>query len=276
MTEFELQGHRGARGLFPENTLDGFVRALAFGLDSIELDIAITADGVAVVVHDPILNPDLVRHQDGTWLAGEGEPIRALSFAQLQEFDVGRIRPGSASARAHPNQMPQDGARIPTLRDVFEVTSFSAVIIDAELKTDPARPDLTVSPEAMADSVVQVATDAHALDRLAIRSFDWRGLDHLRRAHPQIRLAWLTGPGQDADTPDRVAHAASGCPFTPTWAPFHGSLDRPCLDRAHALGLRVVPWTVNLPQDMARLIAWGVDGLCTDRPDLASPLRPLA
>ena len=274
MTGFELQGHRGARGLFPENTLDGFVRALAFGLDSIELDIAITADAVAVVVHDPILNPNLVRLADGTWLPGEGEPILALSFAQLQEFDVGRIRPLSALARAYPNQVPQDGARIPTLRDVFEVTSRSAVVIDAELKTDPARPDLTVSPEAMAEKVVQIAVDAHALDRLAIRSFDWRGLDYLRSAHPQIRLAWLTGPGQNADTPGRVAQAASGCAFTSTWAPFHGSLDRPSLDRAHALGLRVVPWTVNLPQDMARLIAWGVDGLCTDRPDLAAPLRP--
>lgn len=276
MTGFELQGHRGARGLYPENTLDGFVRALAIGLDSIELDIAVTADGVAVVVHDPILNPDLVRLPDGSWLPGAGEPILKLTYAQLQDFDVGRIRPGSALARAHPDQIPQDGARIPTLRDVFEATAGSGVVIDAELKTNPARPDLTVSPEVMADMVVKIATDAHAFDRLAIRSFDWRGLDYLLKAHPQIRLAWLTGPGQDVDTPSRVAQAACGLVVTPTWAPFHGSLDRPSLDRAHALGLRVVPWTVNLPQDMARLIAWGVDGLCTDRPDLASPLRPLA
>ena len=275
MTGFELQGHRGARGLFPENTLDGFVRAVGFGLDSIELDIAVTSDGVAVVVHDPVLNRDLVRLPDGAWLSGEGAPILTLSFAQVQQFDVGRIRPGSKLAMAHPDQVPSDGARIPALSEVFEVTRVSGVIIDAELKTDPAKPELTVPPEAMANMVVDIARTASALDRLAIRSFDWRGLAYLRHAHPAIPLAWLTDAGSDSSTPDRVAQAASGCLFTPTWAPFHGVLDQAALDRAHALGLRVVPWTVNEPSDMARLIGWGVDGLCTDRPDLAAPLRSL-
>jgi glycerophosphoryl diester phosphodiesterase len=274
MKGFELQGHRGARGLFPENTLDGFVQAIAFGLDSIELDIAVTSDGVAVVVHDPILNPDLVRLADGSWLEGEGAPIRTLSLAQVQAFDVGRIRPGSALALAHPDQIPRDGARIPTLAEVFKVTQGSDVRVDAELKTDPARPELTVSPEAMAELVVEIARSAGALGRLAIRSFDWRGLDHLRRTHPAVPLAWLTGHEQDSNTPNLVAKSAFGCPFVPTWAPFHGTLDRPSLDLAHRLGLRVVPWTVNETGDMARLIDWGVDGLCTDRPDRAAPLRP--
>lgn len=275
MRGFELQGHRGARGLFPENTLDGFVQAVAFGLDSIELDIAVTSDGVAVVVHDPILNPDLVRLANGSWLEGEGAPIRTLSLAELRAFDVGRIRPGSRLALAHPDQVPQDGARIPTLREVFEVTQGSGVRIDAELKTDPTRPELTVSPEAMAELVVEIASVSGALDRLAIRSFDWRGLEYLRRAHPVIPLAWLTGQEANSDTPNLVAKFAFGCPFVPTWAPFHGALDRSSLDLAHRLGLRVVPWTVNEAADMARLIALGVDGLCTDRPDLAAPLHPI-
>ncbi len=269
---FELQGHRGARGLFAENTLEGFRRALDFGLDSIELDIAVTADDVAVVVHDPVLNVDLTRTRDGAWLAAKGIAVRSLSLAALRGFDVGRARPGSATARAHPDQVSFDGACIPTLAEVFTATAAWNVRIDAELKTNPATPDTSVSPAAMAQAVVDVAHACAALPRLAVRSFDWRGLAFLRRCHPTIPLAWLSEGQSDAAMAERVADAAQSCPYQPTWAPLAATLDRAALDRAHALGLRVVPWTVNGPADMARLIDWGIDGLCTDRPDLLRAL----
>src|SRR5580658_7410921 len=92
----DLQGHRGARGLFPENTLSGFAAALAIGVDSFELDVAVTADGVPVVSHDAVLNPDLTRGPDGDWVSARGPLIHTLSLAELEAFDVGRIRPGSA------------------------------------------------------------------------------------------------------------------------------------------------------------------------------------
>src|SRR6266568_1242254 len=119
---FELQGHRGARGLFPENTLDGFTAAVALGVDALELDVAITADDVAVVFHDVRLNPDIVRGPDGAWLEGEGPTIRSLDLAAIGRFDVGRIHPGSRYGAHFPDQAPQDGARIPTLAAVFAVT----------------------------------------------------------------------------------------------------------------------------------------------------------
>jgi len=112
----DLQGHRGARGLFPENTLAGFSSALAIGIDSFELDVAVTADGVPVVSHDPALNPDLVRGPDGDWLAAPGPLIRSLRLAELAAYDVGRIRPGSAYASQFPDQTAYDGARIPLWR----------------------------------------------------------------------------------------------------------------------------------------------------------------
>ncbi len=273
-TRFELQGHRGARGLFAENTIEGFIACLDFALDSIELDVAVTADDVAVVVHDPVLNPDLTRRPDGMWLADHGKAIRTLTLAELSQFDVGRVRPGSAAAVAHPEQRAFDGARIPTLAAVFAATGAAGIRLDVELKTDPDRPDLTVSPAAMAEIVVHVAQASGALGRLAIRSFDWRGLDYLRTQHPDIPLAWLTDATQGADTPARVEQAASGSRYRPTWAPAHATLDAGMLQDAHARGLRVVPWTVNSAADMQRLIDWGVDGICTDRPDIALSLRP--
>jgi glycerophosphoryl diester phosphodiesterase len=276
---FELQGHRGARGLFPENTVGGFVATVALGVDAIELDVAVTADGAAVVFHDVALHGDIVRGPDGAWLDGQGPLIRSLTLADLTRFDVGRLRPGSDYAATHAAQVPCDGARVPTLRETFAVTG--SVRIDAELKTEPGRPEATVSPAEMAERLLAVAAECAAFGRLDVRSFDWRGLRHVRARRPGLGLTFLTNaetvgqaalwwdgptPGDFGGSVPRVvaAEAAGAC-----WAPGYRDLALAQVQEAHALGLRVVPWTVNDPADMARFIAWGVDGLCTDRPDLA-------
>jgi glycerophosphoryl diester phosphodiesterase len=277
--KFELQGHRGARGLFPENTVGGFVSALALGVDAIELDVAVTADGVAVVFHDVALNGDIVRGPDGAWLGREGPLLRSLTLAELARYDVGRLRPGSHYAAVFPDQVPCDGARIPSLRAVFAATG--SVRIDAELKTLPDRPEATVSPAEMAERVLAVAAACGALGRLDVRSFDWRGLRHLRDRHPGVKLTFLTSAETvaqaalwwDGPTPEAyggsVQRAVAAVAAGGSWAPEHRELTQAQVDEARSLGVRVVPWTVNDPADMARLIAWGVDGICTDRPDLA-------
>lgn len=277
---FELQGHRGARGLFPENTLEGFRGALAIGVSSLELDVAVTSDGVVVAIHDPLLNPDLARGSDGAWLDGPGPAVCDLRFADLAAYDVGRARPGGRVAQAHLHQQGVDHARIPTLDAVFEATAAAQIPIDVELKTDPLHPEWSVSPAEMADAVLASARRCGALERLAIRSFDWRGLLYLREVWPRPKRGWLTAaktsnpdwwgpfavPGRS--TPASVAAAAQG-EVDSCWAPHFADLSAELIADAHALGLRVVPWTVNEPGDMARLIGWDVDGFCTDRPDLA-------
>lgn len=276
---FELQGHRGARGLFPENTLEGFAATVALGVDAIELDVAVTADGVPVVFHDARLNGDLVRGSDGAWLDGEGPAIRCLTLAALAGYDVGRLRPGSPYAAFHPCQVPHDGARIPTLAAAFG--AIGPVRADVELKTLPDRPGLTVPAADMADQVLATAVACAATGRLDLRSFDWRGLRHARRRCPGLALTFLTQPRTVADAalwwdgatpadhggsvPRAVAAEAPGA----CWAPEHHDLTRGEIEEAQGLGLRVIPWTVNAPSDLARLIGWGVDGVCTDRPDVA-------
>jgi glycerophosphoryl diester phosphodiesterase len=265
---FDLQGHRGARALFPENTVEGIAATLAIGVDTIELDVALTADRVVVVTHDAVLNPDLTRGANGRWLRGYGPAVGALTLSELRRFDVGRLRPGSATAALFPDQAPRDGARIPTLAEVLALTVPAGVRVEVELKTRPAESDAAVI--AIADAVVAVA--AGALPLLGVRSFDWRGPRYLRRHHPAIPLAWLTGTGFRGSAPASVtAEANAGPPvaWTPVWAPAHRRLTKALVAEAHALGLYVEPWTVNAPADMARLIRWGVDGLCSDRPDLA-------
>jgi glycerophosphoryl diester phosphodiesterase len=272
---FDIQGHRGARALFPENTLEGFRAAAALGVQAFELDVGMTADGVVVVAHDPALNPDLARDASGAWLRGRGPTIRSLTYAALGAYDVGRIRPGSRTASLFPDQIPCDGARIPTLAAVLSALPRARFTI--EVKTDPAHPDWTAPPRILADATLSVIDEADAASRVIIEAFDWRVQRRVRQTHPDIELAWLTRAETVRDSAlwwDGVAAGLSvpGCVAAEggaIWAPDHTDLTEPQIQEAHALGLLVLPWTVNQPDDMRRLIAWGVDGLISDRPDLA-------
>ncbi len=269
-------GHRGARGLFPENTLAGFAGALALGVDALELDVALTADDVVVVSHDPALNPALTRDRDGNWLGGVGPLIRSLRAADLGTYDVGRLRPGTLYASRYPDQKPQDGARIPTLAEVLRLEARFII----ELKTFPATPERSADGTAMAEAVVAAADSAGVTGRITVEGFDWRGARHLRRIRPDVRLAWLTcadtvrdaslwwdgpQPGDFGGSVPRAVAAEGGG----TWGPDYTDLTQELIAEAHALGLQVIPWTVNQPAELRRLIAWGVDGLVTDRPDHA-------
>ena len=275
---FELHGHRGARGLWPENTLPGFKGALALGVSAIEMDVALTADGVVVLSHDPILDPSLTRGPAGGWIEPPGPLLLDIDDAMLRGFDVGRIRPGTPQAAAFPAQQALDGVGLPRLAAV--VALEPPVMLAIELKTFPDHPDWTVPPQAMADAVLAVLDAAGAAGRSRIISFDWRGLRYLRRIRPQLSLGYLTdaettaaaalwwdGPSP-ADFGGSVPRAVAAEGGT-VWGPDHATLTKPEVEEAVALGLLVNPWTVNEPEDMARLIGWGVGALTTDYPDRA-------
>jgi glycerophosphoryl diester phosphodiesterase len=287
---FDLQGHRGARGLAPENTLAGFAEALRIGVTTLELDLAMTQDGVLVASHDPALNPDIARDAAGAWVTEPRPVIRRMTFEALQAFDVGRLRPGSTYASRHPEQRPVDGARIPRLSEAIALAKRAGgdVRLNIELKTDPRAPDLTPAPEAFADAVVAELRAAGIARLAAVQSFDWRSLVHIRRTAPEFETVCLTaqqrwldnlqvgrpGPspwtaGLDVDdhggSAPRLAKAA-GCAV---WSPNFNDLTAGSLAEARELGLKTIPWTANEPAELDRLIAMGVDGLITDRPDLA-------
>jgi glycerophosphoryl diester phosphodiesterase len=286
---FDLQGHRGARGLAPENTLAGFARALAVGVTTLELDCGVTKDGVVVVSHDRLLNPDHTRDAEGKFLAEPGPAIVDLTYEELRQYDVGRIDPGSAYAAQFPDQQPADGERIPRLAEVFALVEKSGnrtVRFNIETKIDPARPAETVSPLAFARALAAAIREAGMGSRATVQSFDWRTLRLLRELAPEIGLVALTDQQPDEDTIeagrpgpspwlgelDVDDHGGSVPKLVQalgaaTWSPHARDLTPALVIEAHALGLAVVPWTVNDPKDMALAIALGVDGLITDYPD---------
>ena len=186
----DIQGHRGARALFPDNTLQGFQAAAALGVTAFELDVGITADGVVVLSHDPALNPDITRDPDGAWLTGPGPPIRTLTLAELSRYDVGRVRPGSPTDGLYPDRASYDGAAIPTLAAVLAALPAARFTIEA--KSDPVHPGRTASAPTLADAIMAAIDAAGAGGRVIVESFDWRVQRHIRKTRPDIGLAWLT------------------------------------------------------------------------------------
>jgi glycerophosphoryl diester phosphodiesterase len=288
---FDLQAHRGGRGLWPENTLYAFDQSLALGVSTLELDIAITADGVPVVSHDMALNPEHTRDAAGAWLPAAGPPIGSLTLAQLQAYDVGRLRPGSRYAGQFAGQAARDGERIPTLASVFALVrerKADAVRFNIETKLDPTRPGDSASPEVMVRAVLAEIDKAGMARRVTVQSFDWRSLALVGRLAPQLPRAYLTSArtledsrwsaGLDAasfaSTP-KLVQAAAGEPGGPVlWSPSSSEATPASVKEAQAMGFQVIPWTVNQPAEMARLMGLGVDGLITDYPDvLRSAMR---
>lgn len=285
---FDLQGHRGARGLAPENTLPAFARALSIGVTTLELDVGITADGVVVVHHDRQLNPDVARGTDGRWLRAPTRALRELTFHELQRYDVGRIRPGSDYSKRFPDQRKRDGVRIPKLADVFELARHARndeVRFNVETKLSPEAPDETLGPEEFARTLIRAIRDGGMEARTTVQSFDWRTLAVVQREAPKIATSYLSSQGagldnigaglqeaspwtagvrfRDHGSVPKMVKAAGGA----IWSPNYRDLDEALVKEARGLGVKVLPWTVNDPAEMERLIGWGVDGMITDRPD---------
>jgi glycerophosphoryl diester phosphodiesterase len=293
---FDVEGHRGARGLAPENTLAAFRKALALGVTTLETDLHVTRDGVLVISHNPRLGPDLARDASGRFLAHEGPRIRELTLAALREYDIGRMNPASKYAQQFPQQQPSDGERVPTLAELFDLvkSSGNGVRLNLETKLTPEEPDNTPPPDAFARQVVDAVHAAGLDDRVTIQSFDWRTLVAVKRLAPALRTACLTIETQsndnvrprdgtpspwtagldlraEGDSVPRLVKAAQ----CDVWSPFWRNASAARIAQAHALGLAVLPWTVNDPAQMRALVDAGVDGLITDYPDrLLELVRP--
>jgi glycerophosphoryl diester phosphodiesterase len=285
---FDLEAHRGGRALLPENTLPAFANALTMGVDTLELDVGITADGEVIVSHERGLNPDLARDRSGGYIAAPGTPFIKLRLEDVRTYDVGQIRPDSSYATQFPNQRAMPGTHIPTLRELFALVRKSGntrVRFNIETKIDPNHPDETLDPQAFVARLLGLIEAEGFSDRVMIQSFDWRTLRLVQQQAPKIPTAYLTlqrgsaptialdkatswtagfSPADHGGSLPRTIKAAGGA----IWSPYFGDVTEKLVTEAHDLELRVVVWTVNKPDDMARMIGLGVDGIISDRPDL--------
>lgn len=296
-----LYGHRGARGLAPENTLAGFTVALALGVDFIDMDVVMTRDGAVVASHDHYLNPDFTRGPDGRPVERGRHRMNALTLAELQRYDVGTLDRGSDYARAFPDQRDAPGARIPTLEEAIRhvrAIAGDTVGFQVEIKNDPEHPDWSPSPEAMAAAVAQVLAAEGVAARTEVQAFDWRCLEALARIDAGIAAQFLTQDGSAAQMRDadptvaglwtggkRLADYGDSVPRMiaalggRVWGAQDTEITAEAIADAHAAGLDVVVWNwPDQPQrpqpadgttgTMARMLDLGVDGIIHDRPDV--------
>jgi glycerophosphoryl diester phosphodiesterase len=291
----EVQGHRGARGYLPENTLPAFAKALDLGVDVLELDTVVTKDGVVVIGHDPCLNVDLAR-RNGKWLGEGGEKkgacITNLTHAEVNEFDVGRIRPGSDYAKRFPMQEARDGTTMPTLSALFAMVKTRGndkVRFNIETKLSPFARDETLAPNALIGAVFEAIVQANMSARVTIESFDWRTLKIVQQQYPDVPTVYLSSQQKNFNTINadsregsawtvginakeyggsvaRMVIAAGGR----IWSPYFGDVDKAKVADAQSLGLKVIVWTVNEPKDIEKVLDYGVDGVISDYPDRVS------
>lgn len=274
---FDVEGHRGARGLAPENVLESFLAAFAAGVTGVELDVRLTADGHVVVWHDPTLQADKCLSDQGL----VGARVDELTLAQLQSVDVGTL-----TLPAFPDQQPAPGARISTLRDLLADCADVAPHVwwTIELKVDPRDPRERATRRQLVGGVLEAIHEGGIAERSFVHSFDWAVLDLARELDPTLLRSALAVVGQTyrqgsewlgsvrwEDHGDDLPGAAAAV-GAQVVSPHFSSCDGRFVERAHALGLGVLPWTVNEPDDLRRMIEIGVDGLVTDYPDRAQSI----
>jgi glycerophosphoryl diester phosphodiesterase len=257
----EVQGHRGARARFPENTLPAFEYALKIGVDTLELDMNVTKDDVIVVAHDPIINSEICLAA-GRRKISKPIAIRSLTLKEVKSFDCGSLKNPK-----FPKQNPVPETSIPSLQEVLDLVknfpgeSASKVKFNIETKLDPDAEELSPSPARFVELVYQLIKVNKLLDRVILQSFDYRTLTEMKKRDPHVKLSALTD--------DRMQNLESLA------RKYEVDIISPRLDlisarkvrKLHSIGVSVLPWTANTTKDWAYLLEIGVDGIITDDPE---------
>ncbi len=282
----DLEAHRAGRGLFPENTIPAIQGALALGVTTLELDLVFTRDEVLVLHHDLRLNDQRTRGPDGRWI-GSTPALYDLLVDELAAYDIGRAKPGGKVAERFPQQQAFDGTLIPRLAAAVafaERQSGGTVRYSLEMKRTPLEPALAPDQATAVKLLAEALGRLPIAGRVLVQSFDWDFLVAFQAAAPGIPTVYLSSEQPGFDTVKRGARSPwlgerdldaveGSLPALvkqdggAVWSPDYRDLRPVDLQEAHALGLKVVVWTVDDPAEMASLIELGVDGIITDYPD---------
>lgn len=270
--KFDLQGHRGARGLRPENTIPAFLLSIDAGVTTVELDLAVTKDKQLVVSHEPWMSATICLQPDGTPIRPDDEKkfnLYQMNYDEIEKFDC-----GSKGNAKFPEQLKMKVSK-PLLSDVIvaiedHIRSYSQYEVDynIEIKSSPAGDNKQhPKPEEFSDLVYNLLDQYVAMDRVVIQSFDFRVLKYWHEKYPQVRLAALVENTKSIDSNLKALG------FTPSiYSPSFELIDKEKVQYLQRQKIRVIPWTVNETADMKRMLQYGVDGFITDYPNRAAQL----
>ena len=294
---FDLEAHRGGRDVRPENTLYSYAYAIELGATSIECDMQLTKDGQIVMSHNPILNSDITRDENGNYIENNKYDIRLMTVDELKKFDVGVMDPNCGEYYdLHGKTQFTYDAKIPTLEELMQlIQSYGDknIVLNIETKSypDPASAGYknNADPKKFVEVFNNIVKKYDMEDRVVLQSFDWQTLIEMKKLNPNISTSalWQEQPswGRDSESlrryekkkspwlggldikdyqgnPVKAAHAISADIISP----YYTEISKKDVDEAHSLGMKVIPWTVNNEKDMNMLLDMGVDGIISDKP----------
>jgi glycerophosphoryl diester phosphodiesterase len=277
----KIYGHRGARGVMPENTLESFKYLFENKIHAYETDILISKDFIPVVTHDFRLDPSYTKDINDNWIEDENIKIIDLTYDQILQFDVGTLNKLSKYGRKFINQKSLENQKIPKLSELLKLTSDNIVedlLINLEIKSTPIEKNLTPEPDEMVKMIIDEVSRSNLEDRIIYSSFDWRVLREIKERDAKIPRAYLT-----SGVKGKIYDKSPWLDFTPlhngvelpelikalggsAWHPNYKDVNKEIIQISHNKGLPVNVWTVNRESDMLRMIDYGVDGIMTDYP----------
>ena len=277
----KIYGHRGARGVLPENTLESFKYLFENNIHAYETDILISKDFISVITHDFRLDPSYTKDINDNWIEDENIKIIDLTYDQILQFDVGTLNKLSKYGRKFINQKSLQNQKIPKLSELLKLTSDNIVedlLINLEIKSTPIEKNLTPEPDEMVKIIIDEVSRSNLEDRIIYSSFDWRVLREIKERDSKIPRAYLTSGARG-----KIYDKSPWLDFTPlhngvelpelikalggsAWHPNYKDVNKEIVQISHDKGLPVNVWTVNRESDMLRMIDYGVDGIMTDYP----------
>jgi glycerophosphoryl diester phosphodiesterase len=270
---FDWQGHRGCRGLLPENTLPAMFKAIDLGVTTLEMDVCIARDGTPVLSHEPFFHDEITTLPNGQTIPAGDESylLYQMSMDSIRQFDVGK--------KAHP-RFPQQVATAavkPSLAEVLEKTQAYArekgknIWYNIETKSQASTDFIRHPPPAeFVRLLMNVIKHAGLSNQVVIQSFDMRTLQVLQAQYPTVKLALLI----EGDDPRSLHKQMADLGFQPfIYSPEFSRVNPALIADCHRLGMKVIPWTVNQVAVMKMLKSMGVDGLISDYPNLYNSLQ---
>lgn len=268
----KIHGHRGARGLYPENTIIGFVEAIKMGVDVLEMDVVISGDGLVVVSHEPWMHQDICTLPNGSPISpteAKDHNLYQMPYETIKQYDCGLL--------LHPRfeQQQKLPACKPLLSDVIDVCekycklhNLPEVGYNIETKCTPAGDGIYhPNPETFAQLLVDVLIQKNVLNRSFIQSFDIRTLQYLKRKKVAVSMVFL------AEYKASVIHYINTLGFTPdVLSPFYKLIDENMVTQCKQNNIALIPWTVNHIGDIEQMYIFGVDAIISDYPHIAIEL----
>lgn len=272
--EFYKEGHRGTRGLMPENTIPAMKKAIDVGANVLELDVHISKDNKVVVAHDPYMNRNFTLLPNGEEIPEEDARkyiLYQMDYDEILKFDVGsKYYERYPEQKKMPAYIPLLGELIDSVEQYTQEKELPEIIYNIEIKAKPKKDgEYQPKPEELIKLVMDVVREKEIGNRFYIQSFDIRQIQEVNRSYPQVVKGFLTS-NREASMEDNLKKIG----FQPEiYSPNHKLATTELIDKVHARGMKFIPWTVNEREGMVRLKQMGVDGIITDYPNVLDELE---